>query len=276
MSSPYIIVFDVDGTLIGDIRPQLVLYEMYSAFKKKDSKVANSFLKASEFRNSLARGIIRPHVGKFIKKMQQTYEDVEFYIYTASEKKWAQFLIPHLEKCLNIKFKRPLLTRDNCIWHNNDLHKKINIIYDCISKKRKTSNFEDKILIIDNNENVYGSDQKHVLLCNTYDMCKLENMMCYIDEPIYLKHRDIIIDVLSKYIPELKKSGDFYQFQKTYYVYYLKKLEETGRRNALHEKDKFFLYLANLIVYKNIKSFNGKTIQYLTKKIQNAGKRTID
>jgi phage pi2 protein 07 len=276
MSTPYIIVFDVDGTLIGDIRPQLVLYEMYTALKKKDIKVANNFLKLNEFRKRLNQGIIRPHVNKFIKKMQQNYDNIEFYIYTASEKSWAQFLIPHLEKCLNVKFKRPLLTRDNCVWHEQDLQKKLNIIYDCVSKKRKSNNFEDKILIIDNNDIVYGPDQKHVLLCNTYDFCKLENMMCYIDEDFYDKYKDIIVDVLSKYIPGLKKSAGFYQFQKRYYVYYLKKLEDAQKKNALHEKDKFFLYLTNLILYKNINSFNHKTIQYLTKKIENAGQRTID
>ena len=124
MSAPYIIVFDVDGTLIGDIRPQLVLYELYSALKTKDVKTANKFLKASDFRMKLNQGILRPHVGKFIKKMQQTYDNIEFYIYTASEKGWAQFLIPHLENCLNIKFKRPLLTRENCVWQQDNLEKK--------------------------------------------------------------------------------------------------------------------------------------------------------
>jgi hypothetical protein len=258
------IVFDIDGTLIGDIRPQLVLYELYNALKEKgDNKSANLFLKPSVFKEKLERGIIRPHVTYFINKMLQLHKDnVDFYIYTASEKTWAQFLIPHLEKCLGIKFKRPLLTRDNCI----DMYKKVSTVYDCISKKSIVD--EEKILIIDNNSTVYGNDQRHVLICNTYDTCKLENLLCYIDENMYEQHKETIIHVLSKYIPELKTSVDFYQFQKRYYVYYLKNLQDAQKRNALHSKDKFFLNLTNIILYKNIKTYNDKTIRYLNKKLE--------
>lgn len=263
-AAPYIIVFDIDGTLIGDIRPQLILYELYNALKQKDTKAANAFLKPSVFREKLQRGILRPYVVHFVEKIKQHYHNnVEFYIYTASEKAWAQFLAPHLEKCLNIKFKRPLLTRDNCI----DLYKKVNTVYECISKKTDLEDLQDKILIIDNNATVYGDNQKHVLICNTYDTCKLENLLCYIDENMYEKHRDTIIAVLSTYIPDLRTSANFYQFQKQYYVYYLKSLKNASRRNALHSKDKFFLNLTNTILYKNIKFYNDKTIRYLNKKL---------
>ena len=266
-TSPFVIVFDIDGTLIGDIRPQLVLYELHNALKQKgDNKAANLFLKPSIFREKLERGILRPHIVYFIKKIKQFYNNnVEFYIYTASEKAWAQFLTPHLEKCLDIKFKRPLLTRDNCV----DLYKKVSTVYDCITKKNNLVDIENKVLIIDNNATVYGNNQKHVLICNTYDACKLENLLCYIDESMYEKHKETIVNVISNYIPELKTSADFYQFQKRYYVYYLKNLQDAQKRNALHSKDKFFLNLTNTILYKNIKSYNDKTIRYLNKKLNN-------
>jgi hypothetical protein len=55
---PLIFVIDIDGTIIGDIRPQVMLYEINMAIKKKDKK--QNIFNTKDFQNKLKSGIIRP------------------------------------------------------------------------------------------------------------------------------------------------------------------------------------------------------------------------
>ena len=112
VAKPLIIVLDMDGTIIGDIRPQLQLVELHKSLKSQDKRV--NVLNVKDFQSRLRSGIVRPHLSKFIKKLKEYNNNIEFFIYTASEKKWAHFLVPHIEKAVGVKFNRPIFTRDDC------------------------------------------------------------------------------------------------------------------------------------------------------------------
>ena len=83
---PLIFIIDIDGTMIGDIKPQVMMYEMNIALKRVDKKI--NVFNVKEFQNKLRSGIIRPYFSKFIKKI------------TLYSKEYSRL------KCLNINWKK--------------------------------------------------------------------------------------------------------------------------------------------------------------------------
>ena len=170
---PVIIVLDIDGTLIGDITPQITLYDLYTTLRTKELK-----MNMKDFMYKLKAGVIRPYLGKFMKKLHFSYTgNIEYFIYTSAEKKWVHFLIPQIEKVIGIKFNKPLFTRDNCTLRNGEYKKNLDSVLPKIVKtltkkygKMNTESVRDRIMVIDNNGSVYDDkDKPYVLVCPTYD-----------------------------------------------------------------------------------------------------------
>ena len=69
-------------------------------------------------------------------KNVKKYENIEIFIYTASIKSWANFLIPKIEKLVNYKFNRPILSREGYVNINNYPQiKSIEVVKPIIYKK---------------------------------------------------------------------------------------------------------------------------------------------
>lgn len=270
---PLIIVLDIDGTIIGDITPQILLYELHLTLKKANNKV--NIMNLKKFQEKLTEGIIRPYFLKFIKRLKEHYNNVEFFIYTASERKWATFMIANIEKVLGIKFNRPLFTRDNCILNNNDYKKSFTPLRKCIVKTLKkkysmnNSDIENRILIIDNRTDIYDkADKKHLLLCPTYNYISLENIPSFITEKDFKAYNILIYKILIKYKVIQDISNSYIDFQSKYYSKYINELEIVKTNNVKYINDKFFLYLMNILIYKNINKFTPNNVTYIAKKLQ--------
>ncbi len=266
---PYIFILDIDGTMIGDISPQIMAYELYVSLKDKHFKI-----NSKEFENKLSNGLIRPTLGNFIKKMKDIYHGkAEFFIYTSAEKQWTHFLIPHIERILGVKFNRPLFTRENCQLINGDYKKNLAKILPKIMStlqkkygKLDKNIIKERILVIDNNNSVYDEiDKKHLLVCPTYDFKIPENIPVYITEPIFRTHYQQIIRILNKNIPQLSFTQNYYIFQIEFYKFYTNFLQIVLKNNKIN--DNYFGYLGNVIMYKGITRFSPKTILYLQKKL---------
>lgn len=273
---PFVLVFDIDGTMIGDITPQIMLYEIHMALKQQDRKV--NVMNIKDFQYKLKKGgIIRPYFFKFIKTIKEYYPNVEFFIYTASERKWATFLISQIEKISGIKFNKPIFARDKCMLINNSYKKGISIISLCILKSLrkkygvlKKEDLENNIMIIDNNPDVYdNNDKKHVLVCPSYDFKCPENLPVSISEIVYNVHNEIIMKILHKYLA-LSHSHvvDYIEFQKAYYTYYIRFISSLKSDNSIQSQDKFLLYLMNIMIHKRFTKFNSKTIAYIDHKLK--------
>jgi len=268
---PFVFIIDIDGTIIGDIKPQVMLYEMNIALKREDKKI--NVFNVKEFQNKLQSGIVRPYFSKFIKKIKENYSNAEYFVYTASEKQWATFLVPHIEKALNIKINRPIFTRQHCSLVNNSIQKSIKKISPDILKtlRRKYGNIkslEDKYIIIDNIAVYEANDQPKMLICPTYDFKLPENLPAIINERIFKNHREIVLGIINKYVI-LPETNTYLEFQQVYYTYYIKYISNILRSNNFQSRDKFFLYLLNIILYKKINNFSVNTVSYIGKKINN-------
>jgi hypothetical protein len=266
---PLIFVIDIDGTIIGDIRPQVMLYEMNMAIKKIDKKI--NVFNAKEFQNKLRDGIIRPFFGKFIKKIKENYSPIEYFIYTASDKQWATFLVPHIEKSLGIKINRPIFTRQHCNIVNNVVQKSMNRITPDILKTLKKKygnikNIDDRVMIIDNIKVYEHNDVNKMIICPTYDFKLPENLPSIINEKIFKSHKELILNILNRYVT-FPNINSYLEFQHAYYIYYIKYISSIIKSNDIQNTDKFFLYLMNIILFKKIKNFPPNTISYISNKI---------
>lgn len=273
--SPIVIILDIDGTIVGDVTPQTMLYELFTRTNNKDLRID-----AKDFNYKLRSGILRPYLGKFLKKLQFSYQGkIEYFIYTAAEKKWTHFLVPHIEKAIGVKFNRPFFTRDNCITRNGEYKKSLDTILPKITRqlskkygKLNRTSLKDRVFIIDNSKSVYDEkDQQQLLVCPTYDYKMPENFPAHVNLEIFNKHKTDIINIIGRLFNTvtLSTSIDYVEFQKDFYKLYVPFIAMAKKSNTFYQNDKFFYYLSNFIIYKGIIRFTPKTISYLQKKLDN-------
>lgn len=200
MQLPYIFVLDWDGTIAGRVDFQSYAFNIRSmlkqyGFKSNESKEtpAKAFKPGSK--------LIRPGFVSFIKAMQAHFHDnVHFFVYTASEKGWANQEIQWFEKANDIKFQRPIFTRDDCILDSSGSYKKsITKVYpricrsvckrNSLTKREKDYILHHQLIVIDNNP-VYVDHKDRVLICPDYDYTVFENLYDIIPEEAK-RHPDI-------------------------------------------------------------------------------------
>lgn len=260
--NPPIVILDLDGTIIGDITPQILLYEL-SKIKDLNVKFTKKTLK-----QKIKKGLIRQKFKTFINSLH----NVEFFIYTAAEHSWALFIIKCIEENLNIKFNKPIFTRNYCIITESleirkDVDKIKQKIISTLLKKYNNLNTElDNLMIIDNNSGVYYNKWgNNLLLCPTYNFRLIENIPAYIDEKIYNKHHGIINKHISKYFSIKIDTTNYIDFQKEFYIFYIKYIEYVKKRN--NTNDDFFIILLKIITNKHITYYSTKNIEYIRNKL---------
>jgi hypothetical protein len=266
IEKPLVFVIDIDGCLLGDITPQLMLYEIINELKKHHIKIS---MNLKDFQYKLKHGIVRPYFQKFIKSIKNHIPNSEFYIYTASQKQWAEFLIKNIEKALTIKFNRPIFTRDNCIIINNEFKKSLKgitpIIQKSLKKKYGIVSLENRIVMIDNNNVLGKSEQNSLVICPSYKYYKLENLPLFIKPNIYNQHYDIINTILKKYVSiKIDNITNYENFEKAFYTYYISQINPTNNKEL---EDKYWYNLTKLIIIKNIKYLGHKSVEYIKKKM---------
>lgn len=272
---PLIIILDLDGTIIGNISPQIILHDILDELK--DNGVKHSY-KNRDFQNVLSNGLIRPYFTDFIKTLQKKIPHIEFFIYTASETKWGNYVIRQIENTINSKFNRPIFTRSDCII-DKDISKCLTKISPKIVKSLKKrysqlslKNIVEQIIVIDNNS-VYKKqlDASKLLLCPTYDYIYLENIPQYILHNDYNEHYVSINTIFEKYF-KYKVNNDYLEFQNEYFKYYISRYTIIKNINIGFLNDTFFRKLFKIMIYlfveKRYLSFDEKVINYIKKQFE--------
>lgn len=263
-TTPLVILLDIDGTLIGDISPQVVMYEL----KKRIKLPYNS----KNLHDQLNNGIIRPNFKAFFDDLKGY--GVEFFIYTASEKRWAENIVKNIEATTGVKFNRPLFTRNNCHLVNGEYKKSIShvlpSVLKCLKKKYNNltaSSLKNMVMAIDNN-NVYNSNErKNLVLCDTYNYSTPENIPSYVNKALFDQHSSPIMSVVASYYPNMKYTSNYMKFERQYYMHYVQMLDKSLKLKSTISLDPLFKTIRNFIINKNITSFNEKVVQYLNTKL---------
>lgn len=111
-------LLDVDGTLIGDIAPQLCEYELLQLF---DKRRVNAF-KEDVVTYLREGGVLRPHLQTLLSTLRRSSPATELFVYTASSDEWAKVIVPCIEKAAGVRFNRPLFTRKHCVLPSDARH----------------------------------------------------------------------------------------------------------------------------------------------------------
>ena len=286
---PFIVILDWDNTIVGKVDYQSQKYSLEQHYKKfglkvkKNSKVPKAFNKDSK--------LVRPYFLNFITELTDYFQgNIYFFIYTASERKWANTEISWLEKSHGIKFQRPIFTRDDCIVEKSGSYRKsISNIFPRmlrsmaltkISKEQKTELLHQRLLIIDNNA-VFNDMKEHLLICPDYNFMVFENLLediplSYLQNPNIRQHILSLIN-MGLICPFFGKNDDINQQMYKKYEWLAIKCKHISENNAYSIKDIFFKYLTGLIVKNNLKIFTPNVIKQLQtlvwKKIEKKDKK---
>jgi hypothetical protein len=220
-NEPFIILLDLDQTIQGNIYPQLQEYNLIqylNTYNESSRKLVQSKkLLMNDFKEEK---LLRPHFKRFIEKMRKRFANVEFFVYTASETYWANYIVRIIENAIDVKINKKIFTRDDCIIDNTSgkIMKSIDHItpelFTILKNKyklKKTVDYTFKnIFLIDNNHVLYKNESHMLIKCQDY------NHTVVIDQLRNLKreYTDMYYEIIGKFLFNTNFSSaiNFYAF----------------------------------------------------------------
>ena len=251
---PFIIIFDIDETLIGRIthviREKILLEYLYNNCKKKSINAKCPNTDILNMVDELNNGLLRPFAADFITFCNKKFKNVEVFFYTNSSYSWTNGgLAKNIEEALKIKINCPFFTRENSI--SDDWKKSLANIYPLIIKSllKKYPLMKDEknteyilnnrtIFIDDIKDNLYAYKERQ-LVCPGYK---------------YYPYYDIYEKLINKYNidPHLFNDKDIlkYMDDNSYYIY--------NKNGNDHQQNKEYITLANMSKAKYWELYNLK------------------
>lgn len=253
-----IIFLDLDGTLVGDVQFVVTQWELCQKLNPTHiSKVKKDVI------FSLQNGLLRNGVKEFVSTMTKSY-DCSFYIYTAAEKRWANFLVPCIEEAIQFKFNRPILSRQHCIGKDN--RKSIQNVLPKIVKslKRKNKNIQfynlyNNAMLIDNSAVIQENEMTRWLSCPTYSKNTCYDVLKYIPEELIRRKWREIQDILLLYNLLENEAENVTDLKSKYF-----RRMATFLTKERGEKDMFFKNVLKVFINSS-RTLTRKTIQDLNK-----------
>jgi len=237
---PNLYFFDIDGTMVGDVIPQIVEWELLTKYDKS---------KLPQFKKNLVtqlqNGLLRPHLATFIDSLKSRSEASEFYVYTASETKWAHYLVGCIEQVIGTKFNRPLFTRTHCTATQKFYQKSFAHISNILLKKHKEFKNIKELLarttLYDNSRVLIKSEDKCLHLCPTYNFRDVYDVLRLLPEQIVHDNYMEIASYLAayNYFPSISSHQhySYHVFKSLYFSYLGAQIKENIKTMRLIKDD---------------------------------------
>lgn len=283
MKLPFIIIFDIDNTIIGNVtnctRENDILDIIYKNCKK--NKITDEcIINKLDIKEELLNGLLRPNFKDFVDFCEKKYKNVEIFVYTNASSKWINnSLLSNIEIASKVKFNKPYFTREDSVNYDKNLSNIYDRIMKALVKKYPVLNnqkynekvFEERFIMIDDLEKNIKDYPEKQILCPSYDY------YCYynIKEKIMSKYKipeDVfnhksVIDYYAYYsddLPFYNVNGRDYHKDKTYYNIMELKMNRYMEITA-HKKDTFFLDMIKAIGDKAV--LTNKNIEKINKEL---------
>ena len=235
-----VFLIDLDGTIQGDVSSQVKEFQLLNQLKKKCKGVKHNKKGLEE---DLMKNLLRPGFQTFMDFIKTT--NIELYIYTASDKKWALHLIPVLEKIIDHKFNKPIFTRDHCMVDDHNIYyKSIEHVQPLVFKNLKKlhptlTKDELDIRLIDNNYVLKSDESDKLIKCTTYNYGVICDPLRSISHDVINTHIKLISSLL---ITITTKSSSIWLFNKIFYNKMYRKHRKQSRINNKfeHKEDLFW------------------------------------
>jgi hypothetical protein len=240
---PFIIIFDIDKTLIGDplnLGTEYYLLEfIFNNCKKKGINIKCLNTDILNMEDELNNGLLRPFAKEFITFCNKKFKNVEVFFYTDNSYKWTNNIIgKNIEKALNIKVNRPFFSNENSILNLKNKKSLVNIyplIIKSLLKKYPLMKDEEITKYILNNRTIYIDDIKDNLYAYTE-----RQLVC--PEYKYFPYYDISEKLINKYNIDPKIFDDKeilkYMDDKEIFIY--------NNNGNVHQQNKECINLANI------------------------------
>jgi hypothetical protein len=270
---PFIIIFDIDQTIIGNINMQSkendLLEFIFNTCKKKGINTECQNIDI-DIQDELKNGLLRPYVREFIETCNKKFKNVEIFFYTNSTYKWTnKTLGKSIEKALNIRVNRPFFTKENSM--SLDIKKSLVNIYPLIIKSllKKYPSMKDKknteyilnnrtIFIDDIKDNIISYTNRQ-LVCSAYD---------------YFSYYDIYEKLITKYKmdPKIFNNKNILKYMEDNNIYIYNK------NGSAFQKDKEYISLSHMYKKKHSQlssELSKNTDTYFKDLISKLSKKTI-
>jgi len=234
MVSPLAVVIDIDGTIIGEIMPQVVEWQLVAQYRKEFMRQYKSYLV-----DALRTALARPGLADLMNGTRVNYSNVQFFVYTASEHKWANVLLPCIESALGVEFCRPVFTRNHMVVnpktgvYQKSLARVLPMINRAFKKKGYSEPLSlDQCILIDNNTTLIPDEESRLVFCPTYKYTLYQDALRFIPSTIVRENLHHIVQYLTDtdMFPKVKKPVNIDAFYAHYY-------ERLGRSMAMRYKD---------------------------------------
>jgi hypothetical protein len=193
----YIILLDFDGTIIGDISE--LAKEHYIFTQLENKKVQKS---------SCIENFIRPGLSEFVHTLKKS---AEIFIYTASQKDWAEHAIRSIERSIEFNFQRPLLTRNYTLYEGSSYSKKLSLVQKTLSRVLSKKGYPKDVvyssIFIDNSPNMI-LDKEKVIPIPTYSYKEPTDILRNVSKETIRKNMQAICSLCN--INETTNEDEFY------------------------------------------------------------------
>lgn len=281
---PFVYVIDIDGTLVGDVTYEVCEWEILQRYEPKKLKAFRAKLI-----DHLREGLMRPFISDFLTMMKQANDNTEFFVYTASDDKWAQFFVPCIETACGCKFSRPIFTRKHCLSMDKSLKKSLVKISNQVWTKLKpkyggslfknAAHVSEHMLLIDNNKVLIEKETRKGIICPSYEHNIIYDVLRNIDERVLHENTYGIMQVLAKYsLVDHNKLNNMsgknnhsvsYALLALYYEAYADHLRVFHRKmDRSSKRDRYWLNLAHMIETLQSKRISKESmIKYINGKL---------
>lgn len=272
---PFILIFDIDCTVIGDIRFLVqeahILKYIYNICENESNDNCK-FIENINMQTELKNGLLRPNIKEFIEFCNNKFKNVEIFFYTGSAYGWTNSSLgKNIEKALNIKINRPFFTRENLILTSVKKEKSLANIFPLITttleNRYPIMKNKDDIDYIINNRTIFIDDVKY----NTYThvnrqiVCPEYKFLpwCYIPDKIVKEYnidpkvfdnKELLEYMWNNNICIHNVNGNVFQRSQEYFN--LHKMYNQKYSELSKIDDRFYKDLIRELSKKNVKNYN--------------------
>lgn len=237
---PFIIILDIDHTIIGTVnqlcKEREVLEYIYNLCKKNGLEKCIRQNNV-DMQKELKDGLLRPYINEFINFCNNKFKNVEVFFYTNSSYNYTNtFLATNVKKALKVKVNKPFFTRENSMNINGVTKKSlVNIfpfIIKSLVKKYPIMKNEKNIDYIINTRFVFIDDIKE----NTFEYVNRQ-IICPKYE--YRYYNDIPEKLISKY----KMKPEIFNNKQTLDYLHNMNIPIYNKHGNIHQQNKDFIEL---------------------------------
>jgi hypothetical protein len=250
------VLLDLDGTIVGDVSQHVCEWELARTLRaQKERAPPDTKMLALALSNG---GLLRPYFESFLKTMNALA--IPVFVYTASERRWAEHLIASIETAVGARFERPLLSREHCLEERRikSLAKVARVLFPRLRRSTRGIHTPDDVLermvLVDNTPDILPRNERDRLVtCRTYSYLSHANVLRIVDEEVFHRNSRLICGVLARngaisWSPTRGSVPSYVDVMRDYYSGFaasLKRSQEHNERERSH--DRLFLRLEQAI-----------------------------